>query len=98
MPPQPAHLLLPAAPWLSHARASLLVGTRWSVRLTGERRTRSASAPGRLRVGPACRELLPSPDPSRRAVARKGDPTAEVLGRVDPIAANPAASGDFSPA
>ena len=60
--------------------------------------TRSASALGRLRVGPACRELLPSPDPSRRAMARKGDPTAEVLGRVDLIAANPTASGDFSPA
>jgi hypothetical protein len=27
---------------------------------------------GRLRVGSACRELLPPPDPSRRAMARKG--------------------------
>jgi hypothetical protein len=27
---------------------------------------------GRLRVGSACRELLPPSDPSRRAVARKG--------------------------
>jgi hypothetical protein len=27
----------------------------------------------------------------------RGDPTAEVLGRVDPIAANPAASEDFFP-
>jgi hypothetical protein len=85
----------PRAPLGGADDPALTAGPAGQSVLPGNLATKSASGLGRLRVGPACRELLPSlsfSDPSCRAVTRKGDPAAKVLGRVVPIAANPAPS------